>query len=951
MGLAGTLQSRLHARRKEQTPQALARITVAALFVALWVALWIGRMPMPVPFLIVLLAEMAFFLFYWRLVFVLPSVKAIKGAHYGMLAVEIVFHTTIVYFLGGISWLGAFAYVFGLIFTNTFVDARKALLYTTGACLAFSSLVLLEATGVVPHYVYLDQEPFRYAEPRFVTTTLIGGIGVFFSIYIWINWVGRQLRAERDSAIHMQNELIRTQNELERTNERLEVRVEERTSLLEFANAALRDSQRRLTTVVDNAPVVLFALDRDGVFTLAEGKALDDAGIASSDLVGRSAAEMFPYLEGVGEAINRTLAGKTSTTLVGPETGPGPRFEALLTPLLNDDGAIDGVIGVGVDVTERTLAAGLLGGQRKVLEMIAAGAPLEQALGTLVEVLEEQVDGMLCGICLVNDEGTHLMPVAAPNLPRPFLAALEGGVAIGPNAGSCGTAAYRRQAVAVTDIAADPLWDDMKELALENGLRACWSTPIFSRGGDVLGTFAIYHAEPREPDPRTSSLVDVATRIAGIAVERARSERALQESEELLRATIQSTADGILVVNEAGKVQYSNEMFAHMWRIPHGLLTTGDDEQLLAFVVDQLVDPDAFVVKVHELYQSAEEDWDILRFKDGRVFERFSRPLMRDERIAGRVWSFRDITERARAEGALRESESKFRTMAETVSAATFIFQGTKMKYVNNTSEQLTGYTREELLEMNFWDVIHPDIREQVKQRGMARQNGGHVPAGYEVMLLTKSGETRWVDFTAGTIEFEGEAAVLGTAFDITERKKAEALLQQAANNDPLTGLLNRRAGLAAIEERLERAKNHGERFAVFVLDIDKFKVVNDSFSHETGDAALVQFAEVMMDLVGDRGVICRMGGDEFQIGVDDMGSREAFEFAKKIQGSLRRRLEQSDAELRPQFTVSIGIACYPEEGSTTLVLGRRADRAMYAAKASGADSYRAWHQLEAEAA
>ena len=812
---------RLDVKRQEQTPQALARLAVAGLFVGLWVVLWTAQIPMPVPFLLVLLAEIAFFVFYWRLVFVLPNVRAIEIAHYGMLAVEIVIHTTIVYFLGGISWLGAFAYVFGLIFTNTFLDMRKAFVYTAGASLAFVSLILLEATETIPYYVYLEQGALQYTDTRFVATTIIGASGVFFSIYVWVNWVGHQLRQERDTAVRMQDELLQARVELQRTNDELEERVKERTGLLELANAALHESERRLRTVVGNAPVILFALDAEGVFTIAEGKALDDLGIESNALVGRSSFDMFDGQPGVHETIRNALAGQSGTTVVGTNS----QFEAQLTPLRDDAGNVVGVIGVAVDVSDRSRADALLSGQRRVLEMIAVGAPLPEVLESLVEVLEEQSDEMLCGICLVNAEGSMLEPIAGNSLPVAFRDGLAGGVPIAPSSGSCGTAAHRKQAVAVTDIATDPLWDDFRELALANDLRACWSTPILSKRGDVLGTFAIYHREPREPDPRTASLVEVAIRIAGIAIERAQSE------------------------------------------------------------------------------------------------------------------------------ATLRESESKFRAMAETVSAATFIYQGTEMQYVNSAAEQVTGYSREELLQMNFWDVIHPEFRDLIKERGMARQRGEDVTPGYEVKILTKAGEERWVDFTAGTIGFEGGLAVLGTAFDITERKKAEEALQKAANHDPLTGLLNRRAGLAAIEERLERATSSSGRFAVFVLDLDRFKMINDSFSHETGDAALVHFSEVMVDLVDDRGVICRMGGDEFQIGLDNTGAEEAFEFAREIQDALRRKLERSDAELRPQFTVSIGIACYPDEGTSTLILGRRADRAMYAAKVAGANTSRAWHQLENQAA
>lgn len=181
-----TTYDRLEAKRSEQTPQALARLTVGGLFIGLWIMLWVMQMPMPVPFLMVLVTEILFFTFYWRLVFVLPNAKTIEVAHYGMLAAEIMFHTTMVYFLGGISWLGAFAYVFGLIFSNAFLDTRKALIYTAGATLAFSALVLLVATGTIPHYVYLEQGALRHTDARFVTTTLLGAGGVFFSICIWV---------------------------------------------------------------------------------------------------------------------------------------------------------------------------------------------------------------------------------------------------------------------------------------------------------------------------------------------------------------------------------------------------------------------------------------------------------------------------------------------------------------------------------------------------------------------------------------------------------------------------------------------------------------------------------------------------------------------------------------------------------------------------------------------
>jgi PAS domain S-box-containing protein len=133
----------------------------------------------------------------------------------------------------------------------------------------------------------------------------------------------------------------------------------------------------------------------------------------------------------------------------------------------------------------------------------------------------------------------------------------------------------------------------------------------------------------------------------------------------------------------------------------------------------------------------------------------------------------RDVTRRKQTEEALRESEAKFRTLAETAPAAIFIYQDTGFRYVTPAAEAMTGYTAEELLAMNFWDVVHPDFRDLIRTRGLARQRGETLPSRYEFKIVTKSGEERWLDFSAGRIEFEGQPAAIGTAYDITERKRA----------------------------------------------------------------------------------------------------------------------------------------------------------------------------------
>ena len=188
-------------------------------------------------------------------------------------------------------------------------------------------------------------------------------------------------------------------------------------------------------------------------------------------------------------------------------------------PVRNDRDEIFGLVGIARDITDRKLADALRDGQAQILEMIAMSAPLEEVLEHLVLLVESQLTGIFGSVLLLDETGDRLRHGAAPSLPEAYVKAIDG-VRIGPKAGSCGTAAYRRKAVIVADIMTDPLWEDFRDLAAEHGLRSCWSTPILSHQGAVLGTFAMYAKDVREPTEAEMRLIDVATRIAGIAIER-----------------------------------------------------------------------------------------------------------------------------------------------------------------------------------------------------------------------------------------------------------------------------------------------------------------------------------------------------------------------------------------------------------------------------------------------
>jgi two-component sensor histidine kinase len=179
-------------------------------------------------------------------------------------------------------------------------------------------------------------------------------------------------------------------------------------------------------------------------------------------------------------------------------------------------------------MTERQLD--LIAAENRVLARIAADEPLGATLDLLARSIEEYVGGtMLASVLLMDEDGLHLRHGAAPSLPSEYTEAIDGSE-IGPAQGSCGTAAFRKEPVYVTDIESDPLWQDYRHLARPHGLVACWSTPFLSQSGAVLGTFALYHREPRPPGQREKEMVDLFVKTATLAIERHRA----REQQQLL---------------------------------------------------------------------------------------------------------------------------------------------------------------------------------------------------------------------------------------------------------------------------------------------------------------------------------------------------------------------------------------------------------------------------------
>ena len=356
----------------------------------------------------------------------------------------------------------------------------------------------------------------------------------------------------------------------------------------------------------------------------------------------------------------------------------------------------------------------------------------------------------------------------------------------------------------VRDTLTDERFADHPLVTGDSRVRFFAGMPLVTEEGHAIGTLSVMDLAPRALGAyqaagllalcrQTMSQLELRRRLGERLKTVAGQERAEEVSggrRELLHEIIESTADGILVVSNEGETLYANARFAEMWRIPTELIETRNDDKLLAFVLDQLTEPDAFLSRVRELYQTAREDFDTLMFKDGRVFERYSRPLIDEGLAGGRVWSFRDITDRRRAEDALREAEAKFRTLVEQVPAITYIWDANPEPgvshhvYTSPQSESLLGFAPEDWsADPDLWlKQLHPDDRDRAVAATHESESTGE-PFSMEYRLFAKDGRVVWIrdEATVMTRDEEGRSKlILGVLFDITERKRVEEELERA---------------------------------------------------------------------------------------------------------------------------------------------------------------------------
>lgn len=437
------------------------------------------------------------------------------------------------------------------------------------------------------------------------------------------------------------------------------------------------------------------------------------------------------------------------------------------------------MLGCHLDITERNQAEALLNAQKQVLEMIATGAPLTETLTNLVRLTETQSPEMLCSILLLDEAGLHVRHGAAPSLPAAFVALVDG-QPIGPCAGSCGTAAYRQEAVFVQDIATDPLWAAYQAAALPHGLRACWSTPIFDQQRRVLGTFAMYYRQPGLPRPEHRRLIEFATHLAAIAIGRHRAEAALREREQQMHLFVEHSPAAIAMFDRDMRYLVASRRWVTDYRLAEQSIIGRSHYEVFPEIPDRWKEIHrrclAGAVEKCEAdpFPRADGTTDWVRWE--------VRPWHTAHGEIGGVIVFSElVTERKQAEAALRESEARLRIVTDNARVGLVMVSPDRhYLFANVAYAEILGLPTADLVGKRVPDVLAGVYEKQIGPR-LDRAFAGERVA-YELQLPRPGGEHHYAVKYEPIREGDGVARVVVVIADVTERKRAEEALSLSAH-------------------------------------------------------------------------------------------------------------------------------------------------------------------------
>ncbi len=545
----------------------------------------------------------------------------------------------------------------------------------------------------------------------------------------------------------------------------------------------LAASEAKLTLILDNVDACIYLKDRQGRYLYANHQVQELFSATEDEILGQFDDHFFDVNTAAQLHANDLLVLekgqilKTEDSNLNTINNQVSTYLTIKLPLRNETGEIYALCGISSDITQTKKIEKYEQFRSHILELLSGNTKLSSVLEAIVLGVEQLNPKMLCSILLLDSEDKHLTNGIAPSLPEFYNAAING-VAIGVGVGSCGTAAFTGKRVVVEDISTHPYWSPYKELAASAGLCACWSQPIFSGMGKILGTFAIYHHEVRPPSEDDIFLIEQVARLASIAIDRKNAENKLRTSDLALKAISQ----GVIITGTDQNIIWMNDAF---------LAITGyTKEEVMGqncrFIQGPETDQETLKTLRLALAQGSEISTEILNYrKDGSKFWNDLRisPTYDDLGLLTHfVGITRDITERKLAQKATQAAAEYARNLIETsLDPLVTISPSGKITDVNVATEKVTGVNRRMLIGSDFAVYFtDPDSA----RKGYAQVFSQGFVTDYPLAIRHQSGKITDVLYNASLYrDSNGDVVgIFASARDITERKLAESKLHLAAS-------------------------------------------------------------------------------------------------------------------------------------------------------------------------
>jgi PAS domain S-box-containing protein len=560
------------------------------------------------------------------------------------------------------------------------------------------------------------------------------------------------------------------------------------------AENRLRQDEHELRQLIDLLPQHVLVLDRQGKLLQANQTMLDYKGFTLEEMKGggdqqRMKRDVHPDdLERVQSersvGFSRGVPFESEKRLLGTD-GQFRWFLFRYKPMVSDDGEIVRWFATATDIDDRKRAEDLAAGEKRLLEMVTSGHSMQGILEALCQFVESMTGGCYCSVVLVDPSGTRLEHGAAPSLPDSFVTSIVGRP-LNADSGPCAMAAYLNEQVIAADLTTETRWAAYEwcPMALAHGVRACWSMPISSSAGNVLGAFAIYYPEPRMPTPLDQAIIDQFTHIASITIERQRSQEALTSALDEIRtseAKLRQVIDTIPTLAWCNLPDGPNEFLNKRWHDYTGL----SPEESHGWGWQAAFHPEdlpSVMEKWRELLVSGEPDEIEARLRrwDG-VFRRFLIRVepFRDEtgKIIRWYGTSTDIEALKQTEEKLREDERELRRITDAIPQAIVVQDPSGIPlYANQTTLDYTGLTLDDIVSPGFRErIFHPDDLERLRDERQAALARG-LPFEVEQRALRRDGHYRW--FLIRYNPFRGERGQVirwyATGTDIDDRVRAE---------------------------------------------------------------------------------------------------------------------------------------------------------------------------------